>query len=159
MKKAFLLILVLSCSSWGCVSHKTDAEIEQVSRVLDQLHQAASEARGEEYFGLFADEAIFMGTDDTERWTLEQFKSFALPYFAKGTGWTHTKRSRNIFISKDQKVAWFDEQLSNQKLGACRGSGVLVKIGGSWKIAQYNLSLPIPNALAESVVTLIQKGK
>jgi hypothetical protein len=30
-------------------------------------------------------------------------------------------------------------------------------VGGAWKISQYNLSIPIPNALADAVVTQIAK--
>jgi hypothetical protein len=52
-------------------------------------------------------------------------------------------------------VAWFDELLESPHLGTCRGSGVLVAVGGSWKITQYNLSIPIPNALADAVVKQI----
>ena len=45
--------------------------------------------------------------------------------------------------------AYFDELLDNAKLGLCRGSGILAKKGDDWKVLQYNLSIPIPNALAE----------
>jgi hypothetical protein len=47
--------------------------------------------------------------------------------------------------------------LDTPNLGLCRGSGVLVLMGGTWKIAQYNLSIAIPNALAPSVVDQIGK--
>jgi hypothetical protein len=39
--------------------------------------------------------------------------------------------------------------LDSASYGECRGSGVLRQVGGDWKIAQYNLSIPIPNALAK----------
>ncbi len=45
--------------------------------------------------------------------------------------------------------------LDTPNLGVCRGSGVLVLINGNWKIAQYNLSIPIPNALAGGIVKQI----
>jgi len=45
--------------------------------------------------------------------------------------------------------------LDTPNLGVCRGSGVLVKLGGKWKIAQYNLSVPIPNALVGAIVKQI----
>lgn len=35
----------------------------------------------------------------------------------------------------------------NEKYGECRGSGVLLREGGEWRIAQYNLTVPIPNDL------------
>ena len=61
---------------------------EDVGAVLDQLHAAASKADGPTYFGLYAADAVFIGTDATERWSLPQFRAYAEPYFAKGQGWT-----------------------------------------------------------------------
>ena len=37
-----------------------------------------------------------------------------------------------------------------------RDSGTLVREAGTWKIAQYVLSFPIPNAIAGDVVAQIQ---
>ena len=34
----------------------------------------------------------------------------------------------------------------------CRGSGVLEKIGGKWKIRQYVLSMTVPNEVVNEVV-------
>ena len=79
-----------------------------------------------------------------------------MPYFKKGKGWTYTKESRNIFISKDRLTAWFDEELSNKSYGTCRGSGVLTYLNGTWKIAQYNLSIPMPNDLTKGFVKRIK---
>ena len=41
---------------------------------------------------------------------------------------------------------------------AKRGTGVLRQIDGRWKICQYHLTLPIPNALAPKVVQLIREA-
>ena len=38
-----------------------------------------------------------------------------------------------------------------------RGSGVLVLREGEWKVAQYNLTIPIPNPLAGDVVRQIRE--
>jgi hypothetical protein len=51
---------------------------------------------------------------------------------------------------------FFDELLDNEKLGLCRGSGVLRRMGGEWKVMQYNLSIPIPNEKALQVAELIR---
>lgn len=40
-------------------------------------------------------------------------------------------------------------------LGPCRGTGVLVLDGDRWKIAQYNLSVPIPNQVFDDVKKII----
>lgn len=132
------------------------ADSSRVAQMLNDFHQAAAQAEGKRYFDHFAPEAIFLGTDAAERWTLAEFKAFAQPYFEQGKGWTYLVKSRHVYFSQDQNVAWFDEMLENESYGVCRGSGVLLKIDGVWKIAQYNLSIPIPNALARQVVGMIK---
>lgn len=126
-----------------------------VGGMLDDFHVAASLADGERYFGHFAPDGVFLGTDATERWTVEQFRAYARPYFEKGQGWTYTAKERHISFSPDGGVAWFDERLDNVKWGECRGSGVLVRMGETWKISQYNLTVPIPNDLLPEVCAKI----
>jgi hypothetical protein len=142
----------------GCASVRPSIYVvapEQfVASTLDSLHDAAAKADEGRYFDLYAPNAVFLGTDAKERWTLEEFKAFAHPYFANGKAWTYVpiKGKRFIVIEgKDHDVAWFDEQLENAKLGVCRGSGVLVKVDGAWKIRQYNLTMLVPNEIAEKV--------
>ena len=117
----------------------------QINKVLDDLHNYASKADGTNYFKLFDSEAIFFGTDATERWHINEFKNYALKRFETGTGWTYIPISRNIYINEN--TAWFDEELSNEKYGVFRGTGVLIRQNDKWLISQYNLLLPIPNNL------------
>jgi hypothetical protein len=127
-----------------------------VARVLDALHEAASNAQADRYFALFSQGAVFLGTDATERWSLEQFKAYTLPLFAQGRGWTYTPVQRHIAVAPDG-WAWFDELLENKKYGTCRGSGVLRQNdAGAWLIVQYDLSVPIPNDLLPHVAEEIR---
>ena len=52
--------------------------------------------------------------------------------------------------------ARFDELLAHDRLGQCRGSGVLVREGDRWKVAQYNLSVPVPNDIVLDVAERIR---
>ena len=54
-------------------------------------------------------------------------------------------------------VAWFDEALDTPNLGPARGSGVLVRTAETWKIAHYDLSVPIPNELMKEVKERIER--
>lgn len=130
----------------------------EVSAVLDHLHEYASKGEGEAYFALYTPDAVFMGTDPTERWSVEQFRAYAKPAFEKGKGWTYHPSERAVRVADGERVAWFDEMLDHAKYGRCRGSGVLVKgEDGAWRITQYNLSVPIPNDLLEGVVGMWKK--
>lgn len=138
------------------IAPQSEANVEaDISSVLDKLHEAASRADGKTYFALFAKDAVFYGTDATERWPIEAFKPYAQKRFDTGTGWTYKKIERNIFLSKDGNTAWFDERLAN-KSGEARGSGVLIKENGKWLIAQYNLNFPVPNELFDPLYEIIR---
>ena len=154
---ASVLIALLALAARPVAGQAPSDDQLAVSRVLDILHEAAAEADFDRYFGLYAPDAVFLGTDATERWTRAEFMAYARPYFDQGRGWTYTMTERHITVSDEGDTAWFDERLDNQFLGECRGSGVLVKEGGEWKVAQYNLTIPIPNDLAGPVVEQIRE--
>ena len=127
-----------------------------VGAVLDEMHAASAAADGDRYFALFAPDAVFLGTDPEERWPLDQFREYAGARFAAGNGWSYEVRERHITVQND--IAWFDERLHNAKLGDCRGSGVLVRDEkSSWRIAQYNLLMAIPNDKALDVAALVRE--
>ena len=126
-----------------------------INAVLDDWHQAAAAADEERYFRHMAENAVFMGTDPTERWTKPEFQKWAHPYFAKGKAWSFKPKQRIISVHSDGKVAWFDEMLDTPNLGLSRGSGVLILEEKSWKIAQYNLSVPVPNELFTEVKKIL----
>jgi len=149
--KIFLASCLLAVS---CATANLQQETASVNRVVDDWHKAASDADEQRYFGAMAPEFVFLGTDATERWDLESFRAFAHPYFAKGKAWTFTPRHRNVIVHND--TAWFDESLDSASYGECRGTGVLRRVGGEWKLAHYNLTIPIPNELAKEVVGRIQ---
>lgn len=125
-------------------------------QVLVKLHHAASQADGATYFSLFTDDAVFMGTDASERWTIAEFKDYALPYFSAGRGWTYRKTERHINVAAAGTHASFDEMLHNEHFGVCRGTGVLRAVDGVWKIEQYHLTIPLPNKMAHEVADAIQ---
>lgn len=137
------------------VNAQTDQEA--VSAVLDDIHRLASEADFEGYFDLYTDDAVFLGTDASERWSIAEFKQYAKPAFDRGSGWTYTMTERHVFISEDGNTAWFDERLENAGFGECRGTGALIKVDGVWKVSQYNLTVPIPNELLRDVVAQIRE--
>ena len=124
---------------------------KNVAKVLDDLNTFAANADFKNYFALFADESTYIGTDATEVWDKKQFMDYAKPHFDKGQGWSFKSLKRNIYFSKDGTYAWFDEILDTQ-MKICRGSGVLEKIGGKWKIRQYVLSATVPNEVMSEVI-------
>ncbi len=123
-----------------------------VAAVLDQYHQAAAAGDWSVYFGLMSEDGVFLGTDAGERWPKEVFREYA----GNRSGWLYTPRERNINFTPDGNTAWFDEILDSASYGTSRGTGVLIRTGEGWKISQYHLTFPVPNALARDVTDQIK---
>ena len=153
-----LAILLMYAGSSISAQTQDARAVGLIDSTLNQFHDAAAKADGSRYFSLFTDDAIYIGTDASERWTLKQFRAFAEPYFKKGTGWTYRPRSRNVVVADIpcKCVAWFDELLDSESYGTSRGTGVLVNKNGVWKISQYALTFPIPNDLAKGMTAEIR---
>lgn len=151
------IVAVFSCRdvSQKAAEPKTDtmAEQKQINVLLDSFNRAAARADFNGYFNFYAEDAIFTGTDATERWDKKAFMAWAKPIFDKGKAWDFTALERHIYFDKTGDVAWFDELLNTQ-MKICRGSGVLVKQGNDWKIQQYILSTTIPNDQLDSVISI-----
>lgn len=155
----FIVLLVLcqiSRATGAVISDAPDAS-RAVHAVLDDWHAAAAQADEERYFGHFSPGAVFLGTDATERWTVEEFRAYAAPHFRRGRAWTLTPVERHVVIDPSGTTAWFDESLDTPHMGPCRGSGVLRRIGEAWKIAHYSLTIPIPNGLVGELVPIIAR--
>lgn len=147
----FLLLLA------ACASSPAADPRPAIGAMIDGWHDAAADADEARYFGAMAPEFVFLGTDATERWDVAAFREYAHPHFAKGTGWKFVPLDRHVIVSPRGDVAWFDEKLDSASYGECRGSGVVRLVDGTWKIAHYNLTIPIPNELAKEVVGMIRK--
>lgn len=130
---------------------KHDADL-----LLDDWHLAAAQADEARYFGHLAETAVFLGTDASERWTKAEFRAWAAPYFKRGRAWSFRAVARHWSFGADGRTAWFDEVLDTPNMGPARGSGVVVREGRTWRIVQYNLTVPIPNPLMKSVKEMIE---
>ena len=146
-------VLMAAAPAWG-----QETEDAAVGAVLDRLHAAASAADGAVYFDLFTPDARFIGTDAGERWSLDEFRAYAEPYFSAGRGWTYRPTARTVSVAdiECRCIAWFDEVLESASYGVVRGSGVLSLTDEGWKVEQYVLSFAVPNDAARAVVEVIR---
>lgn len=164
MKKFFLFLLpVLLCS---CVYTKekivknenpspinAEKAREEINLTLENWHEAAAEANFQAYFEYMSEDGIFIGTDASENWNIEEFKNFSKPHFDKGSAWDFSTLERNIYTAENGEIAWFDELLDTW-MGICRGSGVMVQEDKEWKIKHYVLSVTIPNDNINEIVKI-----
>lgn len=160
MKRINTLVIILIAVWISCCNQSPKAndnpqadtakEKKQIAAMLDSFNRAAARADFNNYFSYYTEDAIFTGTDATERWDKNGLMAYAKPYFDKGHGWDFTSLDRHIYFDKTGTLAWFDELLSTQ-MKICRGSGVVIKEGNEWKVQQYILSATIPNEQMDSI--------
>ncbi|WP_037411116.1 nuclear transport factor 2 family protein [Shewanella fidelis] len=152
--KATTLTLLLFCtlSSHTLRANELTQEQQQAAKVLDALNQYSSIADWDNYFSLYTEDGIFIGTDVNEHWTKKQFEQYARPT----KGWRYDLTTRKM--TQRGEVIWFDEVLSSPSYGVSRGTGTLIKTSEGWKIAQYHLSFPIPNKIAKSITQQIMQA-
>tara|TARA_B110000285_G_scaffold218179_1_gene267350 strand:+ start:401 stop:859 length:459 start_codon:yes stop_codon:yes gene_type:complete len=149
MRNLFIIVLAFCLLSFL----KPEEKITTLNAIVDGWHLAASNADFDNYFGPMTDAFIFLGTAPGERWGKKDFASFSKPYFDKGAAWDFKASNRNWQFSKNNKVAWFDEDLGTWMEG-CRGSGIMIKQKGEWKIEYYNLTVLIENEKIKEFIDL-----
>ena len=150
--RIILTFFLLAGAGIVCVAQSQNADIHAF---IDRWHKAAADAKADVFFGSMAADCIYIGTDKTERWTKDQFISFAKPYFDKGKAWDFKPYDRDLHVTSDGKSAWFSELLTTW-MGVCRGSGILTKENGQWILKQYHLSVTVPNDLIRDFITLVE---
>lgn len=148
MKKISVLILFMGTVLFG----QSDEKI-LIIKALDDWHAAAGSADFDTYLSLMTEDAVFIGTDATENWQRDEFINYAKPHFDKGRAWNFKAFERNIYLNSETNFAWFDELLDTQ-MKICRGSGVLKKVNGEWKITHYVLSIAVPNENVDALVKI-----
>jgi hypothetical protein len=128
----------------------------EVAKVLDDFHDSAAVGDEKRYFAILPDDAVFLGTDGTERWTGAEFRKFSMPYFQRDSAWTYVCLRRHVEVDAGGVFAWFDETFDNAAYGECRGSGVIMKRGDRWVLRQYHLTVPVPNEVTGAVAARIR---
>lgn len=100
----------------------------------------------------------FVGTDDSEVWSIEQLVK--LLKSSDGTGWQMNLVSERKLMSLSDNAMTFLEFLSHTTYGRMRGSGVVVRgVDGKWRILDYVLSFSVPNEVVPegSLVAFIRE--
>ncbi len=160
IKKLFLIVLIglltLPVLNAQSDSAKNEQEIRIINRVLDSWHERASVA-DTSYFQLFAPNAMYLGTDPKEIWTVKKFKELYIGYFLRGNAWNFKMKNRRVYLGDFGHYAWFDETLDTW-MGLCRGTGVMEKVAsGKWRIKHYSLTVLVPNDKIKDYVNLLNR--
>lgn len=137
MKHRFTLpvmLLALICASYASGDSATDA--------LDALHRAGAEANPATFISLLTADAVVLGLPGNTRLSGQSLRDHIGASFSSSEAWNYRGAQRQIRYSDDGAVAWFDESLEHDQQGRGWGSGVLVRSGAGWRVAQYSLNMP-----------------
>jgi ketosteroid isomerase-like protein len=152
----FLMILGLVLGAQGTFARPAE-DSAAIGEVLDAFHAAAADADRERYLGLMTADAVFLGTDDWERWPRPEFDRYVEERFRNG-GWAYAAESRHVMLGPQGRLAWFDEIVVSPRWGRFRGTGVLRREDAGWKIAHYSLTILIPNESFEPISEMATQG-
>ncbi len=133
-------------------------EERDINTLMDNWHLAAANADEDIFFGSMTNDAVYIGTDATERWLRDEMREWSKEIFERESAWAFSTLSRNVQLSEDGKIGWFDELLDTW-MGDCRGSGVIVMTEEGWKIRHYHLAMAVPNDQVDGYLELIGKPR
>ena len=150
---AFLSLGLLGLSA-GAHAAADPALAKRVNAFVDEWHDDAANARMA-YFDKIAADGVYIGTDRTELWKRDAFKTWARKYFDRKSAWSFKATRRNVYASADGSLIWFDELLDTPNMGPCMASGVIRKTAKGFEIVHYQLSMAVPNEVADQVTRLI----
>ncbi len=123
-----------------------DDPAASAGRLLHDLHHAATVADAERFFASFDPEAMIFGS--TARLTLARFRALREPYFARGQGLPSTPIEHQVYLSTSGDLAWFEELVEVFQHDRLRGTGVLRRVDGAWKLVHYSVMILVPRQLA-----------
>ena len=155
-------LILACCLLFAGLAHAAGIDpalARQVNAFVDGWHDDAAHARMR-YFDKMAPDGVYIGTDRSELWQRDAFKAWARKYFeGKKSAWSFKATRRNVYTSGDGKLIWFDELLDTANMGHCMASGVIRKTDKGFEILHYQLSMAVPNEVADQVTELVRKAE
>jgi ketosteroid isomerase-like protein len=150
-----ILVFCFSISAQAQSLNKAheDYDTDSLNSFMDSWHLAAAQADAERFFGMMAEDGIYIGTDKTERWLRDELREWSTKAFERESAWTFTSKERNWQIHEKEGFAIADELLDTW-MGPCRATAVIRLKNEHWEIIHYQLSVTIDNDKIEQFKNL-----
>jgi hypothetical protein len=129
-----LSLLVLMIAALGALP----ARGESPETVLDNLLRARAVSDPAAFLGQLAPDAVVLGMHGSGALSGPALQDSIATLFADGAAAGYRRVHRDIRYSAAGDTAWFNESLESPAGGRAWGSGVLVRTGAGWKVAQYS---------------------
>ena len=110
MNVRLLLILTLLLSAFAAADN-LESDLDAIGRVIGDFHDAAAHGAKVRYLEHLTEDAVFMGTDEWERWPKHpEFSDYVDGRFNNGSGWNYKSVERTIRIAL---ASWYSRALVN----------------------------------------------
>jgi hypothetical protein len=154
-----MLLFVCACGGAGgavdAPSTQNATEVEAIRLVLADWHAAATTGDETRYFSYLAPDAIFLGPDESQRWSVDALRDYAVPRYGE-KGFPIRALRYDALLSRDGTEAWFEEDLDTEVLGPARGTGWMTRNDeGRWRVTRYSLVLTVPEDRIREVKQLL----
>ena len=110
------------------------------------------------FFSRMTEDALYLGTDETERWTRTTMGKDLGKFFNGKKAWHFIAYNRIYTALDDKNTILFDESLKTW-MGPCKSTGMLRKVKGKWLISYYNLNVAVSNAVVKDYLKLLKEGE
>ena len=117
----------------------------EVAAALEELYRAGAEADLEGYLDRLSEDAVMLGTDVHGRFTRSDIREWLEPYFAAGQRIGSRLLVLRVTEAVDGRFAWFDSLSEKPELCLLRGSGLMRREEGKWRVVHHDLAFLIPN--------------
>lgn len=129
-----------------------------MDEAINKWHKAAAVGDSAGFFGLMTEDALYLGTDEVERWTRTTMGKDLGKYFKGKKAWNFIPYNRIYTSMGNKNSILFDECLQTW-MGPCKSTGVLTKVKGEWKISYYNLNVAVSNDVVKDYIKLLPEAK
>ncbi len=163
MKSTLINLLLFSPVFFGLsylslFSIPSDNSKSDMDKVIDNWHKAAAVGDSVGFFSLMTPDAIYLGTDETERWDRTSMGKDLGKYFNGKKAWKFIPYNRIYTSLGSKNFILFDECLQTW-MGPCKSTGRLTRVKGQWKISYYNLNVAVPNDVVNEYLKLLPETK
>lgn len=117
----------------------------QMEESLDAFHAALAAGDKGVLASILTPEAVVLGPEANQRFDRAGLVRWAISRSPNDPNpFAGVLKGRTLGATLGGESAWVEEAILSPRLGSLRATGVLVRLAGGWKIAQFHISAGVP---------------
>lgn len=152
----YLFAIAFSLTGLSFTNVQVASSNKEFDEIIDAWHHAAATGDSVGFFSRMTEDALYLGTDETERWTRTTMGKDLGKFFNGKKAWHFIAYNRIYTALDDKNTILFDESLKTW-MGPCKSTGMMRKVKGKWLISYYNLNVAVSNAVVQNYLKLLKE--